>query len=168
MCNKAKNNNYYYYTLRFLLSVCLCVTDVGVAVTNLRVVCQTITCVSAFTEIAILLLFFLEMIVEAAAGLDTLRCRLREGCHCGRLPSHYRRARTQDYLACLTRTRHYFSLTCHSVQRARQSLLRRAISVGSYGGPLVSKFKTSVCLFKITKVIQDDQKINSRLQSHSR
>ena len=33
-----------------------------------------------------------------------------------------------------------------------------------YGGPLVSKFKTSVCLFKITKVIQDDQKINSRLR----
>ena len=30
---------------------------------------------------------FLE-IVKAAAGLDTLRCRLREGCHCGRLPLH--------------------------------------------------------------------------------
>ena len=28
----------------------------------------------------------------------TLRCRLREGCHCGCLPSHYRRARTQDYM----------------------------------------------------------------------
>ena len=65
----------------------LCVTNVGVAVTNLRVVCKTITCVSAFTEIAILL-FFLVMIVEAAAGLDTLRCRLRERCHCGRLPLH--------------------------------------------------------------------------------
>ena len=44
--------------------------------------------------------------VKAAAGLDTLRCRLREGCHCGRLPSHYQRARTQDYLSCWTRTRH--------------------------------------------------------------
>ena len=31
-------------TLRFLLSVCLCVTDVGVAVTNLRVVCKIIAC----------------------------------------------------------------------------------------------------------------------------
>ena len=105
------------------------VTDVGVAVTNLRVVCKTITCASAFTEMAIIISFFLEIIiVKAAAGLDTLRCRLRERCHCGRLPSHYRRARTQDYLACWTRTRHNFSLTCHSVQRARQPLLRRAIS----------------------------------------
>ena len=39
-------------------------------------------------------------IIAKAAGLDTLRCSLRERCHCGRLPSHYRRARTQDYLAC--------------------------------------------------------------------
>ena len=30
---------------------------------------------------------FLE-IVKAAAGQDTQSCRLREGCHCGRLPSH--------------------------------------------------------------------------------
>ena len=37
------------------------------AVTNLRFVCKTITCVSAFTEMAII---FLE-IVKAAAGLDT-------------------------------------------------------------------------------------------------
>ena len=58
-------------------SVRVCVTDVGVAVTNLRVVCKTITCVSAFTEMAII---FLE-IVKAAAGLDTLGCWLREGCH---------------------------------------------------------------------------------------
>ena len=78
------------------LSVCACVTDVGVAVTNLWVVCKTITCASAFTEMAILI--FPEIIVKAA-GLDTLCCRLRERCHCGRLPSHYRRARTQDYLA---------------------------------------------------------------------
>ena len=79
-----------------------------------------------------LLLFFLEMIVEAAAGLDTLRCRLREGCHCGRLLSHYRLARTQDYLVCWTRTRHDISLTCHSMQRARQPLSRSAISGGSF------------------------------------
>ena len=31
--------------------VCVCVTDVGVAVMNLRVVCKIVTCVSAFTEI---------------------------------------------------------------------------------------------------------------------
>ena len=99
------------------------------ATTKLRFVCKTITCVSAFSFHNKFI--FLE-IVKAAAGLDTLRCRLREGCHCGRLPLHYRRARTQDYLACLTRTRQYFSLTCHSVQRARQPLSRRAISVGSF------------------------------------
>ena len=77
----------YQYIKIFVVRVCVCVcvTDVGVAATNLRFVCKTITCVSAFTEMAIFL--FLE-IVKAAAGLDTLRCRLREGCHCGRLPLH--------------------------------------------------------------------------------
>ena len=69
----------------------MCVTDVGVAITNLRVVCKIITCVPAVchsivTEMAII---FLEIVhVKAAAGRDTLRCKLREGCHCGRLPSH--------------------------------------------------------------------------------
>ena len=38
----------------------------------------------SFTEMAII---FLE-IVKATAGLDTLRCRLCKGCHCGRLPLH--------------------------------------------------------------------------------
>ena len=57
------------------------------AVTNLRFVCKTITCVSAFTENFMAISFFLE-IVKAAAGLDTQSCRLREGCHCGRLPLH--------------------------------------------------------------------------------
>ena len=38
----------------------------------------------SFTKMAII---FLE-IVKAAADLDTLHCRLREGCHCGRLPLH--------------------------------------------------------------------------------
>ena len=54
------------------LCVCLCVTDVGVAITNLRVVCKIITCVPAVTEMAII---FLE-IVKAAAGRDTQRSRL--------------------------------------------------------------------------------------------
>ena len=62
--------------------------DVGVAVMDLRVVCKRITCISAFTEsFTKMAIIFLE-IVKAAAGLDTLHCRLREGCHCGRLPSH--------------------------------------------------------------------------------
>ena len=34
--------------------MCVCVTDVGVTVTNLRVVCKIITCISAFTEMVIL------------------------------------------------------------------------------------------------------------------
>ena len=76
--------------------------------------------------------YFLEIVKTAAKlllqvlGLDTLHCRLCEGCHYGRLPPHYRRARTQDYLACWTRTRQDFSLTCHSVQGARQPQSRLA------------------------------------------
>ena len=45
----------------------MCVTDVGVAVTNLRVVCKSITCVSTF--------IVLEKV--KAAGRDTLGCWLR-------------------------------------------------------------------------------------------
>ena len=32
--------------------------------------------------------FSRDVHVKAAAGQDTQSCRLREGCHCGRLPSH--------------------------------------------------------------------------------
>ena len=45
---------YLYQYIKILLvclSVCLSVTDVGVAVTNLRVVCKIITCDLAVTEI---------------------------------------------------------------------------------------------------------------------
>ena len=71
--------------LRFYLCVCPCVMDVGLAVTNLRVVCKIITCVPAVTEMAINLS---RAILKADAGRDTLRCKLREGCHCERLLSH--------------------------------------------------------------------------------
>ena len=37
--------------IQYILSVCPSVTDVGVAVTNLRVVCKIITCVPAVTEL---------------------------------------------------------------------------------------------------------------------
>ena len=59
-------------------------------------------------------------IVKAAAGRDTLGCKLREGCHCERFSGIVLATsnKTQDYLACWTRTRHDFSLTFHSVQRA--------------------------------------------------
>ena len=40
----------YIKILLVCLSVRVCVTDVGVAVTNLRVVCKIITCVPAVTE----------------------------------------------------------------------------------------------------------------------
>ena len=77
--------NQYIKILVVRPCVCVCVTDVGVAVTNLRVVCKNITCVSAFTFTEIKL-----EIVKAAADRDTLGsgCRLREGCHCERLPSY--------------------------------------------------------------------------------
>ena len=75
----------YQYIKIFVVRVCASVTDMGVAVTDLRVVCKSITCVSAFTEaFPKIAINFLE-IVKAAAGLH---CRLREGCHCGRLPLH--------------------------------------------------------------------------------
>ena len=66
------------------MSVHVCVTKVGVAVMDLRVVCKIIMCVSAFTELenhghvlryigpAMIFLIFLE-IVKTAADLDTLR-----------------------------------------------------------------------------------------------
>ena len=78
---------------------------------------------------------FLEIILYYSesccrSGYSALQATRRMPC--GRLPSHYGRARTQDYLACWTRTRHDFSLTCHIVQRARQPLSRRAISGGSF------------------------------------
>ena len=100
-------------------SMCLCVTDVGNAVTNLRVMCKTITCASAFTEMAIL--FFLEIILYSKSccrsGYSALQATRKMPLWALAI-AHYRRARTQDYLACWTRTRHDFSLTCHSVQRA--------------------------------------------------
>ena len=65
-------------TLRFYLSVRLCVTDVGVAATNLRFVRKTITCVSAFTEMAII---FLEIVkaeptsnVHARVDYNSIKC----------------------------------------------------------------------------------------------
>ena len=45
-----------------------------------RAVCKIIACFPAVTEFS--------RDVKAAAGQDTQSCRPREGCHCGRLPSH--------------------------------------------------------------------------------
>ena len=90
-------------------------TDVGVAVTDLRVVCKIITCVSAFT-----------FIVKTAAKLLLLQVwTLYIAGYTRRMPLRALTI-TQDYLACWTRTRHDFSLTCHSLHRARQPLSRLA------------------------------------------
>ena len=64
-------------TLRFLLSVCLCVTGVQ----NYRVPCAKLSRAFQLSQ-------EFSRDVKAAAGQDTQSCRLREGCHCGRLPSH--------------------------------------------------------------------------------
>ena len=48
--------------------VCPCVTDVGVSVTNLRVVCKIITCVLAFMfiELEMAIIIFPEIVKTAA------------------------------------------------------------------------------------------------------
>ena len=76
-------------TLRFTcVSVRACVTDVGVAVTNLWVACKIITCVPAVSCHRNGYNISRARDSKAAAGRDTQGFRLREGCHCGRLPSH--------------------------------------------------------------------------------
>ena len=117
------------HTLRFYLCVrpcvCLCVTDVGVAVTDLRVVCKIITCVSAFTftelEMAIL-----EIVKTAAKLLLQVWILCVAGYAKDAIVGAYHR--TSDgqehkviWRAGLERDT-IFQLTCHSVQRARQLL----------------------------------------------
>ena len=101
------------------------------AVTNLRVVCKIITCVSAFTEMAISL--FLDITNSKSccrSGHSALQATRRMPLWA--LAIALSTGKNTDYLSCWTRTRHDFSLTCHSVQRARQKLSRRAISRGSF------------------------------------
>ena len=114
-----------------MLSVCLCVTDVGVAITNLRVVCKIIIyhrngynlsrdskscCWSRHSALqATRRMPLWTLAIALATGKNT---RLFGGLD-------------QNKTA---RTRHHFLLTCHSVQRARQPLSRRAISLGSFTG----------------------------------
>ena len=112
-------------------------TDVAVAVTDLRVVCKIITCVSAFTftelEVAIILLIFFEIVKTAAK----LLLQVWTLCVAGygkdaTVGAYHRTSDGQEHKIIWhagLRTRHDFSLTCHSVQRARQPL-----HSGSHGG----------------------------------
>ena len=74
-------------TLRFSFSVCP-FTDIGMTITNLRVMCIIITCASISFPRNAPVIIFLHEIVKAAECRDTLHCRLRERCHSGCLPSH--------------------------------------------------------------------------------
>ena len=71
--NCIQQTNIYHRYIKIFV-VCLSMTDVGMAVTNLRVVCKIIVCVSAFTEMAILIFF---EIVKAAAGHSGLQATRR-------------------------------------------------------------------------------------------
>ena len=114
-------------TLRFSLSVCLSVTDVGVAVTNLRVVCKIITCVSAFT--------FTELevakIVQTAAKLllQVWTLCVADYAKDAIVGAYHRTSDGQElkiiWRAGLERDT-IFHFTCHSVQRARQPPTRLA------------------------------------------
>ena len=108
----------------------MCVTDVGVAVTNLRVVCKIITCVSAFTEMAISLfrdIIILPVKAAARSGHSALQATRRMPLWALAIALS-----TGKNTRLFVVLEHDFSLTCHSVQRARQKLSRRAISRGSF------------------------------------
>ena len=99
------------------------------AVTDLRVVCKIITCVSAFTftELEMAILIFRE-IVKTAAKLLLLQVWTLCVAGYGKdaIVGAYHRTndgKEHKIIWCAgLRTRHDFSLMCHSVQRARQPL----------------------------------------------
>ena len=106
----------------------MCVTDVGVAVavTDLRVVCKIITCVSAFTftVLEMATLIFLEIVKTAAKLLLHVWILCVAGYAKDAIVGAYHR--TSDgqehkiiWSAGLERDT-IFQLMCHSVQRARQ------------------------------------------------
>ena len=121
------------YRLRFLLSVCLCVTDVGVAVTNLRVVCKIIACRVQNYRVRSSCHRIFSRCKSCCCMVRTLRVAgyakdaIVDACHRTNDGQEHkiiwRAGPEQDFL-----------LTCHSVQRARQPLSRRTISLGSFTG----------------------------------
>ena len=76
--------------------------------------------------------YFLE-IVKAAAGQDTLSLRVAGYAKDAIVDACHRTNDGQEHKI-IWRAGHDFLFTCHSVQRARQPLSRRAISLGSFTG----------------------------------
>ena len=93
----------------------MCVTDVGVAITNLRVVCKIITCILAFTEMAIIFLEIVKLLlVGTLCVAGYANDAIMGACHRTILAT----GKNTRLLSYWTRTEHDFSLTCHSVLRA--------------------------------------------------
>ena len=106
--------------------MCLCVTDVGVAVTNLRVVCKIIACVPAVTEI------FSRCKSCCWSGRSELQATRRMPLWT--LAIALTTGKNIRLFGVLDQNKIFYFNTCHSVQRARQPLSRRAISLGSFTG----------------------------------
>ena len=99
------------------------------AVTDLWVLCKIITCVSAFTfiELEMAILIFLEIVKTAAKLLLQVWTLCVTGYAKDAIIGAYHRTEEHNIIwrAGLERDT-IFSLTCHSVQRARQPLSRLA------------------------------------------
>ena len=104
-----------------------------------------------FTELEMAILIFLEIVKTAAKLLLQVWTLCVAGYAKDAIVGAYHRtsdgpARIQDYLTCWTRTRHDFSLTCHSVQRARQPLSRLAWVASLWQGTSCSSSFVSIVL----------------------
>ena len=73
-------------------------------------------------------------IVKAAAGLDTQRCKLREGCHCGRYTHRTSDGQEHNIIwrAGPERDTIFQLGVTACMQRARQPLSLRAIGLGIF------------------------------------
>ena len=119
---------------------CPCVTDVGVAVTNLRVVCKIVTCVSAFTEMAseMAKLIFLEIVKSqrdkscCRSGHSALQATRRMPLWALAFALSTGKNTRLFGLLDQNETWFFYLRVCVTAQRARQPMSRRAISLGSF------------------------------------
>ena len=85
--DNVKNKCLYQYIKIFVVCVSVCdgcgrgSNEFAGRVQNYRVPCAKLSRAFQLSQKS-------SRDVKAAAGQDTQSCRLREGCHCGRLPSH--------------------------------------------------------------------------------